>query len=45
MRLAGITAGLFCGLYALFWVVAVSTPHPAIKSAPEAQETNWRTWT
>lgn len=45
MRLAGITAALFCALYALFWVVAVSTPHPALESAPEAREINRRTWT
>ena len=45
MKLAGITAALFCALYGLFWAVAVSTPHPAPKNAPEAREIDWRKWT
>ena len=37
MKLAGITAALFCALYGLFWAVAVSTPHPAPKKPPQPE--------
>jgi hypothetical protein len=43
--LIAITLALFCALSAIFWGVAVSTPHPTPKNAPEAREINWRTWT
>jgi hypothetical protein len=45
MRLAAITAALFCGLYALFFAVAVATYHPAPNAAPAAQPNNWKTMT
>ena len=35
--LTSIVAALFCGLYALFWALAVPTPQPAQKNAPEAR--------
>ena len=40
-----VTLALFCALYGLFWAVAVSTPHPAPKNAPETREIDWRKWT
>jgi hypothetical protein len=32
-----VAAALFCGLYALFWALAVPKPQPAQKKPPEAR--------
>lgn len=32
-----VAAALFCGLYALFWALAVPTPQPAQKKPPETR--------
>lgn len=35
--LGAITLALFCALSAIFWGVAMSTPHPAKKAPPAPQ--------
>ena len=45
MKAAIITVALFCGLYALFFAVAVATHQPAPEVVPEPQPSNWRTMT
>jgi hypothetical protein len=45
MKLTAITVALFCGLYALFFAVAVATHQPAPEVVPEPQPSNWRTMT
>lgn len=45
MKAAIITVALFCGLYALFFAVAMATHQPVPQVAPEAQPSNWRMMT
>lgn len=45
MKAAIITVALFCGLYALFFAVAMATYQPAPEVVPEPQPSNWRTMT